>query len=107
MEHLQELINKRAEKIVDAQLDRIVKFLHAEAKDMFELGGKVCVVYNTTNGEIKEDLRHSIWSEHSIIFKEMKERMLPVEIEKQSKYFLNKVEELSREVEDLKSMNYD
>lgn len=68
---------------------------------------KVEVLTKTENSVNKERLRTAIWGPNDAIFKIVKEYILPIEIERQSKLFVQKVEELSKEVEELKSMNYD
>jgi len=98
LKDIQQLINERAEHKLRSDLEKFRKYLHSElAMGLIDIGAQISV---EINGK-KENLRNALWSTDSSIFKMLKEDQLPKYIESETKNFLNKVDSIREDVDEL------
>lgn len=98
LKDIQQLINERAEKKLNKDLADLREYLHTGfASNLLELGSKISVEFDGR----KENLRNALWSTDSPLFKLLKEAQLPKYIETETRGFINKIDAIREDVDEL------
>lgn len=93
---IQALLSERAEKKLDDHLYELREYLHKGfAANLLDLGEDVKLVV----GEKTTTLREGLWYMDRAIFQRVKAKLLPKYIEEETKFFVNKVDDLRKDVE--------
>lgn len=94
---IQALINERAEKRLDGQLEELRKYLHSGfAANLLEISAiKVSVDGKSDN------YRSAFWHTGSLAFAKLKETLLPKYIEDETRNFVKSVDKLRSDVENI------
>lgn len=96
MEDIQAIINKKAERIVNDKITEIISLFFDKAHVLINTSS---ITLNVNDKVIS--LRDGFFTSRSEVFKVVKPIMLEQEIETQSKIFVEKIEELSNDLNDL------
>lgn len=95
---IQGLLSERAEKKLDKELSTMREYIHnGFAANLLELGDDVTL---TIDGKTKT-LREALWYTDRPIFKRIKEKLLPIYIEDETKAFVKEVDGLRKQMENI------
>lgn len=95
---IQDLINERAEKKLDSELEALRKYLHTGfASNLLELGETVKITVDGTVG----DMRSMLWNTETPLFRKMRAMLLPKYFENEARSLVENVDRLRKEVENI------
>lgn len=99
---IQDIVNAKAKKRAEEEVNKIIKAIYNN-NDIHNMLDN----YYIKVGDKTESIRSAFWSKDSSIAKELIEKLTIIYIPIESENFINKVNQLSSELEDLKNYNYD
>lgn len=98
---LQEKINKRAEKNLDARLQKFRNVMHNEFYDIYEALFKD--TFYISSDDKRVTLSEGLWSTDRFLFRQAKERLLKKYIENETDLFISSIDEMKSKISDLEN----
>lgn len=109
MKDLQEIINKKAEERAREEVRKIVNAINNNSRIKDYLGKIYTIVQEKKENvqEKRESIRDAFWSVDSSLSKQIVDYLKEIYIPEESKNFIDKVNSLSEQIDELKEYNYD